>query len=157
MDEFQLRKGQFKLILMILICVSLAMILLTIIWEVNYHANYGFFHKVKAEVIEQQIGDNGEVYDILRYKADGVEYKIKADKVSEHDVGDKYSVFYDENNPICIIYSINYKTYTLPIIAMLFTIITLLLGLYYSYRFCNYKKLIDVKMLIAKKNKDVKN
>lgn len=156
MDEFLERKRQFKLILMLLIGICIAMTMLTIIWEVNYFKTYGFFSKTNAEVVDQQIDNNGNVFDILKYNVDGIDYIVKSDKISENKIGDKYKVYYDTNNPIGLIYNLNYKVYMLPIVTMLFSIITILLGLFYLYKFCNYKKIINFEKILKKKKKDVK-
>lgn len=117
--EAQLRLGQLRTILIVMFVIFVTILSYTIYWLIDYEKQYGFFEKTKAEVIEQSIED-GITRDILRYNVNGVEYRILADYVSDNEVGDVIKIYYDKNNPIGIIYSLDIKRIAYPLLTALF-------------------------------------
>jgi len=129
-----IRKGQFKLLLFLLSAIFLIMLVITIIFEINYYNKYGFFKRTTAEVTAHEEID-GVLHDVLEYDAFGVTYIITAERESQNNVGDKFTIYFDENNPIGIIYSLDYRRVMLPTITLIVQFIDVVLILYYARRF----------------------
>lgn len=120
-NERELRLGQLRLVLIVMTVVFVAILSYTIAWQCNYNEKYGFFKKCQAKVVEQVRDDEGELRDVLLYfDDDGVEYRLTADYDSNKQVGDKITIYYDENNPFGVIYSLDGKRIWLPVLTSLF-------------------------------------
>lgn len=135
-SDKEIRKSQHKLILCLILFVFLVMLGYTIIWEIDYYKRYGFFTKTTANVIEHETIEGNE-YDVIEYTVNGVEFHKTTEYLSKNEVGDKIIIYYDETNPIGVIYSIDIKTWLLPVLTSVFGVaIILLIILYINY----YKK-----------------
>lgn len=116
-----LKKSQYRLIIYLSILVFCVLLIYTIIWEVNYNNKYGYFIKTEAIVIEYEYDGNLK-YDVLEYfDKNNVLCRKTTTYQSKNEIGDKITIYYDENNSSSgVIYSIDSKTYLLPIITILF-------------------------------------
>lgn len=117
--EQQLRLGQLRLIVSLMIGIFVVITSYTIYWLVEYNKKYGFFVKTNAEVVEQ-IEEDGIVRDVLQYKVNGIEYRVTAEYVSDNQLGDVVKIYYDKNNHLGIVYSLDSKRIILPVLAGLF-------------------------------------
>lgn len=123
-EEDKYKKKYYGIYLILLTALVLSMIIYSIVWLVDYNRNYGFFVRTKAEVVGTEIPENsGRIVKELEYFADGAIYRIAIEDQDKYDIGDKFSVFYDENNPIGIIYNRDVRYYLLPIATILLLII----------------------------------
>ena len=133
--EKELRIKQLRLILCVMFVIFLFMFVYTLYFVVDYNKEYGFFKKTTAEVVEHKKIEN-YTYDVINYSVDGNEYVITTEYFSKNEIGDKIKIYYDVNNPIGIIYSLDSRRIVLPIIASLF--------------FCVYVALLVVYILMRK-------
>ncbi|MBE5757481.1 MAG: hypothetical protein E7345_00935 [Clostridiales bacterium] len=134
-DETQkLRQNQFKLILIILAMMSVLFIAFTIYWEIDYNNKYGYFKKVRAEVVDHVVVDNIE-YDVLQYSVRDVVYKHTTEYESKNHIEDKLNVFYDENDPSGIVYKLDNTRILLPVISVLFVLVSSSVYIIYFYIF----------------------
>lgn len=135
-NDKEIRKSQHRLILCMVFVVFIVMLGYTIIWEIDYHNRYGYFVKTTANIIDYEIIE-GNTYDVIEYTVNNVEYQKTTEYLSKNKVGDNILIYYDKNNPIGVIYSIDIKTWLLPTITSVFGVVTILLTiLYINY----YKK-----------------
>ena len=135
-SDKEIRKSQHKLILCLVFFVFIVMLGYTIIWEIDYHNRYGYFVKTTANIIDYEIIE-GNTYDVIEYTINNVEYQKTTEYLSKNKVGDRITIYYDKNNPIGVIYSIDIKTWLLPTITSVFGVVTISLTiLYINY----YKK-----------------
>lgn len=134
--EKEARRKQYKLFLIVLTLLFLGILCYTIIWQVNYYTKYNHFEKVTAEVIDHEI-DGEDVYDILQYYVDGVEYQKTTNYLSKNEIGDKITIYYDVNSPIGVIYSLDYRRYVLPIISAIMGAVSIA---FYIIYFITYPK-----------------
>lgn len=117
--ERELRIKQLRLLLIVLLVIFVAMLSYTIFWCTSYNRNYGFFEKTTAEVIEHvEIKD--EYYDVLEYTVDGNIFHKTTSYPSKNNIGDVITIYYDTNNPIGVIYSLDNKRIILPVISAIF-------------------------------------
>lgn len=141
-DELKvLRKRQYRFFLIILTMVFLVVLGYTIYWEVDYHSKYNF-KKVTAKVIEHVVeGDN--VYDKIFYTVNGNGYeKTVTDYTSKNDINDEIIVYYDNDKPNGIIYSLDNRRYLLPIVSVMIGAVTLTFVIMYKM---SYPKSKDKK------------
>ena len=117
--EKDLRINQLKLITLVMLAIFIAIVTYTVYWFIDYNRHYGFFQKTEAEVVEQ-VELEGVTFDVLFYEIDGIEYKVTSDMKSKNDVGDIITIYYDEDNPLGIIYSLDNRRIALPIITVCF-------------------------------------
>lgn len=119
-DERELRLGQLRLIVIIMIAIFVAILSYTIWWSCDYNEKYGFFKKCTAEVVKRTEDDEGTVQNILMYyDENGVEYRLTVDN-ADYDICDKVTIYYDRNNPLGIVYRLDSKRIWLPILTALF-------------------------------------
>lgn len=118
-NEKELRLGQLRIIIVIMIILFAVLLSYTIYWSVDYNKKYGYFEKTSAEVVSQEV-KYGVLRDIISYEVNGVEYKLTADYVSKNEIGDTITIYYDINNPFGVIYSIDIRKTLLPVLTSLF-------------------------------------
>ena len=135
-QEKEVRRKQYKLLLTIMTILFLGILCYTIIWQINYYTKYNHFEKVSAQVVEHEIIGE-EVYDVLQYNVDGVEYRKTTSYISKNEIGDKVTIYYDTNSPIGVIYSLDYRRYALPIISAMIGAVCLA---FYVIYFISYPK-----------------
>lgn len=133
-SEQDLRKSQYKLIISLLLIIFVAILVYTIIWEVNYQNKYGFFQKTTAEVVDHEVIDN-QIYDVIEYTVDSVDYRKTTSYVSKNNVGDKITIYYDESSPIGVIYNQDNRVIILPIITITFGVVCVCLVITYFWIF----------------------
>ena len=111
-------KNRQRLILLICsIVVFLVVAIYTIIWEINYYSKYGYFTKATAVVVDY-VEIEGKTYDVFEYEVKkDVFSRTHSDWESKYDIGDEFTIYFDENNPIGIIYNRDAKRIILPIIS----------------------------------------
>lgn len=129
-DEQELRAGQLRIIIVIMVVLLVALLSYTIIWSTNYNKTYGFFKKTIAEVVEQSESD-GVVKDVLLYEVDGVEYRLTGDYNSKNEIGDKVKIYYDKNNPLGVVYKLDSNRVLLPVLTSLFGVGCIILMVVY--------------------------
>ena len=147
-EERELKLSQLRLIVIVVLVISVAMIAYTISWFVGYENKYGFFHEITATVIEHKQLD-GDKHDILSFKIDGNEYRVTSTYISDNEIGDEVTVYYDENNPLGVIYSKDTKLYSLPIISGIFLLCSIGLMIVYilfDRGIRKDKQLLDLEM-----------
>jgi len=128
--ERDLRIKQLRLIVFVILVIFVVMLVYTIYWLIDYNKHFGFFVKTDAKVIEHA-DIEGVQYDVLSYKINGIEYKVTSDIKSTNDVGDEITIYYDKDNPLGIIYSLDGRRIALPIIACCFGIVSIALVVVY--------------------------
>ena len=128
--EKDLRINQLKLISILFLVVFVFMLVYTIYFMIDYNKHYGFFIKTNAEVIEHKEIDN-KIYDVLSFEIDNNVYKVTTDYVSKNDVGDVVTIYYDETNPLGIVYSLDNRRIVLPILTTSFGVLSI--GLFVVY------------------------
>ena len=138
-DAKEARKSQYKLLLNLLLIIFLAITAYTIFWEVRYIIRYNHFQKVEAEVVDHEI-DGENVYDVLEYFVDGVEYRKTTSYQSKNEIGDVIVVYYDIQSPVGVIYSLDYRRYALPIITVMMGAVYLSFYFMYKISFPKTKK-----------------
>ena len=148
--EKDLRINQLKLILFVMIVIFVAITSYTVYWLINYNKHYGFFVETKAEVVEQ-VNLEGTIHDVLFYEIEGNEYKVTSDIKSNNDLGDIITIYYDEDNPLGIIYSLDNKRIILPIITACFGVCCIALLVTYILIYVSNKKSKLATMQINKK------
>lgn len=118
MDEY--RKSQHRLIVFSLLAVFILFLGYTILWEYKYFDEYGNFKRTTATVIEHYEED-GFIFDKFSYLVDDTKEVIKITPFqSKYDIGEKFTVYYDENHEIEVIYKVDSKRWFLPIITAVF-------------------------------------
>ncbi|MGN0960711.1 MAG: hypothetical protein ACI4PF_00760 [Christensenellales bacterium] len=142
--EQRLRLNQLRMIVIIMVVIFAVILSYTIFWSIDYNNKYGFFTKTKAEVVSQ-VNENGITKDVLSYKVGEVEYRITADYSSNNSIGDTITIFYDKNNPIGIIYSLDNKRIILPVLSSLFGVVCLGLVIIYISIEKSYKNNLKEK------------
>ena len=118
-EEKELRLGQLRLIVIVMTLIFLFMAVYTTYFMIDYNEKYDFFEKTTAEVIEHQVID-GEEYDLLSYKVNGNEFRITTEYASKNDIGDTITIYYDINNPLGIVYSLDSRRIWLPVLTSIF-------------------------------------
>ncbi len=116
-EEKEARRGQYKLLLIILSLIFITITAYTIFWEIRYHQKYNYFQRVEAEVSGFDTDDNGDKYAIILYYVNDNKYEKNTDIFLDKKAGDKIFVYYDENDPYGVIYSLDYRRYLLPVIS----------------------------------------
>ena len=137
--EQQLRLKQLRMIVVLMVVIFVAILGYTIFWIVDYNQKYGFFVKTEAEVVSQ-IKENGVTNDVVKFSVDNVEYQVIADYNSKNEVGDKIIIYYDKNNPIGIIESLNNNRIVLPVLTGIFGVLCIALIVVYMFIRKSYKK-----------------
>lgn len=144
-NEKDIRKNQYKLYLIVFAIVVCFLIIYTIIWEINYYRDYGYFKKTSAEVVDHE-KDGELLYDIIVYEVNNVYYKKTTSYISKNEINDIITIYYDENNPIGVIYNLDYRRIVLPLLCGGLVIILTTLSIMYIFNFNtmqnkkNYKK-----------------
>ena len=118
-EEKELRLGQLRLIVIVMTLIFLFMAVYTTYFIIDYNEKYDFFEKTTAEVIEHQVIDGVE-YDLLSYKVNGNEFRITTEYASKNDIGDTITIYYDINNPLGIVYSLDSRRIWLPVLTSIF-------------------------------------
>lgn len=118
-EEKELRLNQLKLIVIVMTLIFLFMLVYTIYFLIDYKNKYNFFEKTSAEVIEHQKID-GKEYDLLSYKVNGNEFRITTEYESKNKLGDTIIIYYDKNNPLGVVYSLDARRIWLPILVTIF-------------------------------------
>jgi len=155
--ERDLRINQLRLIVFVMLTIFIVILAYTTYWLIDYNKKFGFFVKTDAVVIDHEEIE-GIKYDVLNYKIDGIEYKVTADVKSSNDVGDQIVIYYDEENPLGIIYSLDNRRIILPILAGLFGVVAISLLVVYILIYTNNKmskKLQNVNLQEDTKNKNI--
>ena len=134
-DEIDYKRNQYKLLLSISVLVFLVILLFTIFYFVDYNNNYGYFKAVTAEVVEYEVND-GKNYAVIEYVVGDTTYQ-KTTHYTNMKIGKKTKIFYDENNPVGIIYDRDFKYYLLPTMTILFAGADITLIIFYIE---HYKK-----------------
>ena len=161
--EKDLRINQLRLIVFVLVAIFVAITTYTVYWLINYNKHFGFFQEVTAEVVDR-VDMEGKTYDVLHYVVNDIEYKVTADVVSDNEKGDIITIYYDENNPLGIIYSLDNKRFILPIFSAVFGVLCVVLVVVYILIYRANKKskrfndiaIEKVQVGIIKSNKVVK-
>lgn len=117
--EQQLRLGQLRMIVFIMVLLFVIILSYTIFWTIDYNNKYAFFIKTDATVVSQ-VEEDGKVKDILAYTVDGIEYRTTCGYASKNNIGDIVTIYYDKNNPIGIIFALDSKRIIFPVITGLF-------------------------------------
>ena len=133
-EELELRKQQFRLVLIILAVLFVLFFSFTLYFCINYYKSYNFFNKTQAEVVDHEVIDGIE-YDVLEYVVDGNEFRITSDYESKNHIEDIVTIYYAQDNPVGVIYELDSRRISLPIITLLFGLATI--GLFVLY-FINY-------------------
>lgn len=120
-EEKELRLNQLRLIVIVMTLIFAFMLVYTIYFLIDYNDKYSFFEKATAEVIEHQEID-GKEYDLLSYKVDGNEFRITTEYESKNAIGDTITIYYDTNNPLGVVYSLDSRRIWLPILTGIFAI-----------------------------------
>ncbi len=118
-EEKELRLNQLRLIVIVMTLIFAFMMVYTIYFLVDYKDKYGFFKKATAEVVEHQ-ELNGKEYDLISYFVDGNEFRITTEYETKNDIGDTITIYYDINNPLGIVYSLDSRRIWLPILTTVF-------------------------------------
>lgn len=129
-----LRKKQVRLIIIVLAFLSVVFIGFTIYWEIDYKKKFGYFSKVKAEVVDHAVVDNIE-YDVLEYDVGENTYRHTTSYKSKNHIEDVITIYYDKNNPTGVIYKLDGKRISLPIISSLFMMTSIGVYVFYYYVF----------------------
>ena len=137
--EQQLRINQLRMIVVIMVVLFVTILGYTIYWSIDYNRKYNFFRKAEAEVVSH-IDEEGVIRDVLMFKVDGIEYRVTASYESKNDIGDNVVIYYDKNNPIGIIYSLDNKRIIFPVLSGLFGTGCVALIVVYIYIARGYKK-----------------
>jgi len=116
------KKSQHRLIVVACFLVFALFLVYTIIWEIDYLSKYGHFKRATATVVRHyEDEEDGKIYDVYYFETDNKEYVEKITPFeSKYDISDTFSVFYDKNTEIEVIYKRNIKFYLLPIITIVF-------------------------------------
>lgn len=128
--EKELRLNQLKLIVIVATIIFAFMLVYTIYWLTDYKKEYGFFQKGEAVVIEHQEID-GKTYDLLSYVVNDNEFRITTEYESKNDIGDMVTIFYDENYPLGVVYSLDSRRIVLPILSTVFAVTNVALVVVY--------------------------
>lgn len=132
--EKELRLNQLRLIVIVSTLIFAFMLIYTIYWTIDYNKEYGFFEKKEAVVIEHQEIDD-KTYDLLSYIVDDNEFRITTEYESKNDIGDKVTIYYDENYPLGVVYSLDSRRFVLPILSSIFGVANIsLIVLYFLIR-----------------------
>lgn len=132
--EKELRLNQLRLIVIVSTLIFAFMLVYTIYWIIDYNREYGFFDKKEAVVIEHQEID-GKTYDLLSYIVDNNEFRITTEYESKNNVGDKVTIYYDENYPLGVVYSLDNRRIVLPVLSSIFGVANVsLIVLYFLIR-----------------------
>jgi hypothetical protein len=152
--EKDLRIKQLRLIVFVMIVIFIAILSYTIYWLSSYNKHYGFFKETSAEVVDR-VDMDGSMYDVLYYSIDGIEYKVTSDIVTDNEVGDEIKIYYDKDNPLGIIYSLDNKRIILPIITVCFGLFCVALIVIYIliYKANKLSKLIAMQSIEKADNK----
>ena len=118
MTKYDYKKSQYKMLLTISVLIFVIILGYTIFWHINYNSKYGYFKKITAEVVDFKEED-GQEYAVITYTVDGLEY-LKTSEYTNKKLHDKVTVYYDENNPVGLIYNRDIRYYLLPIVCAFF-------------------------------------
>ena len=118
-EEKELRLNQLRLIVIVMSLIFAFMLVYTCYFIIDYKDKYGFFEKATAEIIEHQEID-GKEFDLLSYKVDGIEFRITTEYESKNDIGEKITIYYDTNNPLGVVYSLDSRRILLPLLTSIF-------------------------------------
>lgn len=129
-EEKELRLNQLRLIVIVMSLIFAFMLVYTCYFIIDYKDKYGFFEKATAEVIEHQ-EINGKEYDLLSYKVDGNEFRITTEYESKNNIGEKITIYYDTNNPLGVVYSLDSRRVLLPILTSVFAVANIALIVMY--------------------------
>ena len=136
-DIRELKKRQYLMYIVIILVLFVVMLTYTIIWCFDYEKRYGFFVKTEAVVVEHST-DAGKLYDVLEYTVDGVVLLNTTSYLSRNNIGDKVTIYYDENNPSGFVTKLDGRRIALPIITTIYGIASMVLTImYYSAYYLN--------------------
>ena len=123
--------------IVIMLVLFVVMLTYTIIWCFDYEKRYGFFVKTEAVVVEHST-DAGKLYDVLEYTVDGVVLLNTTSYLSRNNIGDKVTIYYDENNPSGFVTKLDGRRVALPIITSVYGVASMILTImYYSVYYLN--------------------
>lgn len=129
-NEKKLRLDQLRLLVIIFLIIFAFMLVYTIYWLIDYNKHYSFFVKTKADIVEHK-EINDKTYDVISFSVDGNEFRIVSDYESKNEIGDEITIYYDENNPLGIVYSLDSRRFVLPILTIIFGIASSSLAVVY--------------------------
>ncbi len=136
-DIRELKKKQYLMYIIIMLVLFVVMLTYTIIWCFDYEKRYGFFVKTEAVVVGHST-DAGKLYDVLEYTVDDVVLLNTTSYLSRNNVGDKVTIYYDENNPSGFVTKLDGRRVALPIITSVYGIASMVLTImYYSAYYLN--------------------
>ena len=136
-DIRELKKRQYLMYIVIMLVLFVVMLTYTIIWCFDYEKRYGFFVKTEAVVVEHST-DAGKLYDVLEYTVDGVVLLNTTSYLSRNNIGDKVTIYYDENNPSGFVTKLDGRRVALPIITSVYGVVSMILTImYYSVYYLN--------------------
>lgn len=133
-DIKELKKKQYLMYIVIMLVLFVVMLTYTVVWCFDYNKRYGFFVKTEAVVVEH-VTESGKLYDVLEYDVDGVVLLNKTSYISQNNIGDKITIYYDENNPSGFVTKLDGRRIALPIITSIYGVASMVLTIMFYTSF----------------------
>lgn len=149
-DIRELKKRQYLMYIIIMLVLFAVMLTYTIIWSSDYNKRYGFFVKTEAVVIEHSM-DNGKLYDVLEYEVDGVVILNTTAYLSQNNIGDKVTIYYDEKNPSGFVTKLDARRVALPVITSIYGVVSMVLTImFYTNYYMDNSSMHNTKKVTEK-------
>lgn len=134
----ELKKKQYRLYVFIMLTLLVVMIAYTVFWCVSFNQTYGTFEKTLAKSVELYDMDDEVCGYALEYYDSVNNVTIQntsSDLANKDNVGDKFTIYYDTENPSSVIKNLNAGRILLPIITSVYGVACIILTIIFIRTF----------------------